>query len=96
MADTAQVIHDQKGHRFVITLEGHEAFLTYHPSGKTLDFNHTFVPEIFRGRGLAEKLCQAGFEYAKANGFTVIPSCPYVSGAYLKRHPEYQPLAQAS
>ncbi len=96
MTDAPQVIHDQKGQRFVIDLEGREAVLMYRASGKTLDFHHTFVPEVFRGRGLAEKLCQAGFEYAKANRFRVVASCPYISGAYLKRHPEYQPLTQAT
>lgn len=96
MPDAAQVVHDPKGHRFVIALEGHEAFLLYRQSGNTLDFHHTFVPQVFRGRGLAEKLCQAGFAYAKANGLTVIPSCPYVAETYLKRHPEYQALVKTA
>jgi len=66
----------------------------YRLTGKDLDLYHTYVPEVFRGRGVAEKLCKAGFEYAKANGLRVVPSCSYISGAYLKRHPEYEPLTQ--
>jgi len=27
---------------------------------------------------------------------SVIPSCPYISQTYLKRHPEYQSLVNAS
>ena len=66
----------------------------YRLAGKELDLYHTYVPEVFRGRGMAEKLCQAAFEYANTNGLTVIPSCSYISDAYLKRHPEYEPLTK--
>ena len=93
MADSSiDVQHDQAGHRFCVALEGYEACLMYRRTGSTLDLYHTYVPEVFRGRGVAEKLCKAAFEYAKANTLTVIPSCSYISGAYLKRHPEYLPL----
>ncbi|MBI4341130.1 MAG: N-acetyltransferase [Candidatus Omnitrophica bacterium] len=87
-----QVLHDKAGSRFCVTLEGYEACLMYRLTGKEIDLYHTYVPEIFRGRGVAEKLCQAAFEYAKAQQLTVTPSCSYISGAYLKRHPEYQAL----
>ena len=66
----------------------------YRLAGKEMDLYHTYVPEVFRGRGVAEQLCKAGFEYAKANGLTVVPSCSYISGAYLKRHKEYEPLTR--
>jgi predicted GNAT family acetyltransferase len=38
-----------------------------------------------RGKGLADKLCDAAYSYAAANKFTVIPSCTYISGKYLKK-----------
>ena len=66
----------------------------YRRSGGGLDLYHTDVPEVFRGRGIAEQLCQAAFAYAKANGLAVIPSCSYVAETYLKRHPEYEPLTK--
>jgi predicted GNAT family acetyltransferase len=95
--DTAiPVEHDQAGHRFFITLQGEEARLMYRLSGKEMDLYHTFVPETLRGRGLAEKLCEAAFEYAKAHSLSVIPSCSYVSGAYLERHPELRPLIRGN
>ena len=88
------VRHDQTNHRFIAALGGYEACLMYCLSGREIDFYHTYVPEVFRGRGIAEKLCKTGFEHAKANGLTVTPSCSYISGAYLKRHPEYEPLTK--
>ena len=93
MADET-VEHDAAQQRFRVTLQGQEAFLAYRLTGKEMDLYHTFVPEAFRGRGLAERLCRAAFEYAKARHLTVIPSCPYISGAYLKRHAEYAPLVK--
>lgn len=94
MEQSAEVKHDSAGQRFVVVQDGEEALLQYRLTGRTIDFYHTFVPESLRGRGLAEKLCYAAFEYAKAQGFKVIPSCSYVSGAYLKRHPEYVSLTK--
>ncbi len=92
MGSDAHVVHDEAGSRFVISLAGQEAVLEYRLTGQIIDLYHTFVPESLRGRGLAEQLCKAAFEYAKANGLKVIPSCSYVAGAYLKRHQQYAPL----
>lgn len=94
MSDDVKVEHEPAAGRFVIRLPGGEAILRYRLQGKTADFFSTFVPEALRGKGLAEQLAQAAFEHAKAQGWQVIPSCSYLSGAYLKRHPEYQPLTQ--
>jgi len=77
-----------------VKLDGYEACLLYRLSGNELDLYHTYVPEVFRGRGIAEQLVKAAFEHAKARQLTVIPSCAYISGAYLKRHPEYEPLTK--
>lgn len=90
--DDFTIEHDEQGRRFCARLEGYEACLMYRRHGNILDLYHTYVPEVFRGRGIAERLCKAGFEHAKANKLTVIPSCAYISGPYLKRHPEYEPL----
>ena len=94
MTEPIEVQHDPASSRFCVKLQGYEACLMYRLSGKELDLYHTYVPEVFRGRGMAEKLCKAAFEYAKAEGLTVIPSCSYISDAYLKRHPEYGPLTK--
>ena len=94
MADELHVEHQPQNQRFCVQLQGYEACLMYRQQGKEVELYHTYVPEVFRGRGVAEKLCKAGFEYAKANHLAVIPSCSYISDAYLKRHPEYEPLVK--
>lgn len=85
----SSVQHDPTRHCFFIPLAGEEAILEYRQEGKTLDFYHTYVPMDERHKGLAERLVEAGFLYAKAHQMKVIPTCPYVSRAFLKRRPEF-------
>ncbi len=66
----------------------------YRLTGKEIDLYHTYVPGVFRGQGVAEQLCKAAFEYANTNGLTVIPSCSYISEAYLRRHTEYESIVK--
>ena len=94
MPDDLKVLHDREGQRFCVKLEGYEACLMYRQKDKEIDLYHTYVPEVFRGRGLAEKLCRAAFEYAKQKNLIVIPSCSYISDTYLRRHPEYEPIVK--
>jgi len=85
--------HDEAGKRFVMDLgDGSEALLVYRPMGDALEFYHTFVPESHRGQGLAEKVVAEAFRYARDHRLKVIPSCPYVSGTFLRRHKEFQNL----
>jgi predicted GNAT family acetyltransferase len=91
MADH-DVRHDREMTTFTIELDGAEAVLMYRRVGEdTLDFIETFVPPQHRGRGVAASLAHTAFEYARENGYRVIPTCPYI-GTYLKRHPEYRDL----
>lgn len=94
MADELPVIHDPAGQRFLVKLDGYEACLMYRQRGQDLDLYHTYVPEVFRGRGIADKLCKAAFEHAKATNLRVLPSCSYISDAYLKRHKEWEPIVK--
>ena len=94
MSDAVTVEHDKARQRFVIRLDGQEAHLAYRQQGQELYFRSTFVPDVFRGRGFAEQLVDAGYAYAASGGFTVRPTCAYVSGAYLKRHPEHEVLTR--
>lgn len=50
-----------------------------------MDFQHTFVPPIGRGKGLGKILCDSAFEYAEEVGLDICPSCSYVSDNYIKK-----------
>lgn len=88
---TLQINHDKERHRFTAEVEGKISELKYttSPDGKTLNYQHTFVPPELRGRRIAEQIVKEAMEYAKNNNYKVIPSCPYVH-AYVERHPEYR------
>ena len=74
----ATVQHQTEQQRFVLQLEGHEAVLDYQLKQNVIDFNHTFVPVEFRGKGLAEKLVKAGLRWAEQQQYTIQASCSYV------------------
>jgi predicted GNAT family acetyltransferase len=79
---------DVNGGRFVVRIGDTEAELVYTRPGPTLiDLQHTYVPKGARGQGVAEALAKAAFAYARAQGFRVIPSCPFVR-RWLQMHPE--------
>ena len=69
---------------FVIECDGAQAVLHYQLSksaaGKTaIDFDSTFVPAEFRGRGFAEKLVRTGIKWAKEQEYELHASCWYAA-----------------
>ncbi len=90
MSEALSIHHDQAGHQFETTVEGHRAYLTYMDLGKqTLDIYRTFVPNALRGRGIAAALTEQALDYAEKMGYEVIPSCSYVE-RYMERHKRAQ------
>lgn len=85
MSTNYTIHHDKKNHRFEVDMNGANAYLVYMDLGKqTLDIYRTFVPESLRGHGLAAALTEEALQYARANGYSVIPSCSYVE-RYMER-----------
>jgi predicted GNAT family acetyltransferase len=85
------VIHNVEAHRFEADIDGFTALAAYHLRPGRIVFTHTEVPYQFRGRGVAGQIVQAGLEYAREQGLSVMPICSYVA-EYIRRHPEYQSL----
>lgn len=79
-----EVRHDAEKHEFYMETPEGKAVLNYEQKENALDFHHTFVPSELRGKGLAEKIVAAGFEYVKQKNLKVIPSCPYVARLVMK------------
>jgi predicted GNAT family acetyltransferase len=84
---------DRKG-RYVARIDGIEGEgeieFTY-PRDGVISANHTRVPDAMSGRGVARALLDFMLDDARANGFKIIPICPYVRGQYAK-HPEWADL----
>jgi len=88
-----QVQHNPKGQRFETRLEGQSAYLSYSIQGDSVCFSHTFVPEEFRGRGVASALVRKGLEEARRQHWKIVPGCSYVA-AFIQRHPEFGDLVK--
>lgn len=88
MAEIAREETGSKG-RYVIRKDGEEAELTYSIASPTLRIaNHTGVPDSFRGTGAGRALVERLVDDARAEGFKVVPLCPFVNGLR-RRHPEW-------
>lgn len=88
----SEIMHDAGAGRFFAAAGAEEAVLRYVLQDNILDIKSVFVPPSFRGQGMAVKLVEAAFEFARSGNYRVIPTCPYVSGPFLKRYPAF--LAQ--
>lgn len=86
--------HGETKGRFVIRKGGEEAELTYSITTPTLIIaDHTGVPDSFRGTGAGLALVEALVAAARAEGFKVVPLCPFVN-AQRKKHPEWADVFQ--
>lgn len=97
---TAMIQHDKAAKKFILMKDGKASTLDYSSSiddqidGQghlILDYQSTFVPPELRGQHLGENIVKFALDYARENGYKVIPSCPFVK-AYIEKHPEYKDL----
>ena len=95
MADMIEIIRtDEVTHgAYRAAVEGTDtlAELTWQAHGGARIADHTFTPPEARGKGIAQALVEALIEDARADGFTIVPSCSYVA-AQFRRHPEWADL----
>ena len=78
------------GGRYVVTVDGHEAEMTFSRSSPHLIIvDHTGVPDALRGRGVGQALAAHAIEAARAGGWKIIPLCPFMR-AQVERHPEWR------
>lgn len=83
-------VEGSKG-RYVATVEGleGEAETTYSIASPTLVIaDHTGVPDSLRGQGIARALAERLVADARAEGFKIMPLCPFIN-AERKKHPEW-------
>ena len=91
-APLVDIRHEPDEHRFVADLDGATAVIAYRErQPRVLDLHHTFVPRQWRGGGIASQLTAHALAYARAHGYTVVASCPFVA-AFIARHPQYRDL----
>jgi predicted GNAT family acetyltransferase len=87
------ITRNEQDEQFEVKVDGHLGFLTYGRTGSALSLLHTEVPAELEGRGVGSALVRAAMEYAREEGLTVVPFCPFAR-SWLKRHPEYAELVR--
>jgi predicted GNAT family acetyltransferase len=84
------VQHRKNGKRFTAQTASGLAYISYRrPDDRTMDLQHTLVPEADRGQGVGSALVRAAVAYARRQGTRVIPTCPFVK-AWFERNPDQQ------
>lgn len=81
--------------------DGSKAYLKYRVEGDVMILEETFVPERYRGVGVAAKLVEYAINYAKQNNLFVKPECSYTIRYFIKNRkdryvltPEYRGLGE--
>jgi len=82
---------DLNQNKFIAIVEGHEAYIEFQLEGNILDLQHTFTPRELRGKGIAGKVAEFAFEYAKKNNLKIIPTCPFIP-SFLEKNEQYKEL----
>ncbi len=80
--------------RILAQLAGSDAAaeLTWHGDlDGTIIADHTFVPDAFRGKGVAAMLVAALIAKARQEGWKIVPQCSYVAAAF-QRNPDWADL----
>ncbi len=77
------------GGRWVTTVDGHEAEMTYsRVSPQLIIVDATHVPDALRGRSVGLALLRRAVADTRADGAKIIPLCPFAK-AQLEKHPEW-------
>ena len=85
------VRHDSERSRFECAIGEEVAVCDYVEREGIWYFTHTYVPDSFRGKGIAAHLVRHAMEAARAAHKKVVPQCSYVA-AWLSRTAEFQDL----
>jgi predicted GNAT family acetyltransferase len=80
------------GGKYYAELDGKTAKLTYQNTDNGVRIaEHTYVPDVMRGQGIAAKLVEQLVADARETPFKIVPQCSYVEAAF-QRHPEWKDL----
>ena len=75
------------GRSFELEEGGYSAFATYRRAGDVVTVPHVEAAPALRGKGTAGRLMEGIAALARAQGFKIVPTCPYAV-AWFRRHPE--------
>jgi hypothetical protein len=77
--------------RYEMDIAGKSAFITYRRSPGVVTLLHAEVPQELSAQGIGSRLAREALELARAEGFKVVPRCPFIAD-FVKKHAEFQDL----
>lgn len=83
--------------RYIARVAGVDAAgeMTFSRASPTLVIvDHTEIADALRGKGVGAALAQRVVQDARAQGFRIVPLCPFFRGQY-ERHPDWADVVQA-
>lgn len=111
MPEQASIVQNEDTQRFEWILnadttpsEKHTAYAQYtrfaiHGDAKStptgIAYTSVVVPKGYEGKGIGSQLVEHILQYAKSNGLTIGPVCPFVK-AYMQRNPEFNASSLAA
>ncbi|MFC3160934.1 hypothetical protein SAMN05443633_10118 [Chryseobacterium arachidis] len=83
--------NDEKHGNFEASIDGNRAgLMTYTWAGdERFIIDHTEVEEAYNGKGVGKEMLLAAVDFARKNGKTIIPLCPFAKATFQK-HEELQ------
>ncbi len=81
------VTDNEAARRFELMEDGHLAYASYRRADNIVTIPHVESAMELRGKGSAGRLMEGIAALARANGFKIVPTCPYAV-AWFRRHPE--------
>ena len=87
----SDIVNNKAQHRYELAVDGHIAATYYEIDGNIITFVHTEVPPELGGKGIGSKLIRGALDQVRAEGFKVIPQCPFVK-AFIDKNADYQDL----
>lgn len=89
------ILQTEQNNRGRFYTEDNLAEMIYHTESKKLIIEHTHVDGSLAGKGVGRQIVAFAVNYARNNGFHIIPVCTFAQAVF-KKTPEYSDVLHAS
>jgi predicted GNAT family acetyltransferase len=89
--DIGALNHDRERRRFVLEVDGREAFIDYLYNDGEYRLVHSEVPPALRGRGVGKELVERTFAAIEAEGGRSVAICTYIR-LIARRSPKWRDI----
>lgn len=72
-------------------MDGQTAFCSYSNDGNQIVFDHSYVPNAFRRKGVGAILVRAALDEVRRQHWKIVARCSFVA-AIIEQNPEYADL----